>query len=372
MIILLNEAPFEPYSLSLYAWIGGWLALTMIGTVWESFLRYIPGWVPMLHFAFYQCVALYGPWVVFNVWADHEPFSKGTAFAAGIAVFLLIRFGVSLLYRKVPFAELHQLRARRAGKAVGDLEGKGLFEGFAQKQGKRKWRRSGKLVGMMHTGRWKENSERIRFSYLFDKRAGLHASCLIVITAALALGSLHPAIDWSRDELLPGGIGIGTYAGRQLDGEGEEAYGWEARDVRVGIDASRRQMRMLLWGVRDGENYEVQVRVNGETVRTVWLSDTPEAVRVPVPAVVEIVGMYEPQAEREAQKAQTSGPAQETNDTAAGEPDTGFFHTAKTKKTKSPDETVSYGVKFAGALRNEAYFNSTSAAVPNMYTIGLE
>ncbi len=129
------------------------------------------------------------------------------------------------------------------------------------------------------------------------------------------------------DDVRSNGIGRGMEAGKILAASDDSA-GLEARDFEIRMKENLTSSRMLIWDFAAEDGDFITVKVNGEVLATnIGILNKPLSYEIPIPSVVEIVGI---------------------KDGVGG---------------------ITYGVKFPGAVQNNAYFNAAPVGSSNVYTI---
>lgn len=129
------------------------------------------------------------------------------------------------------------------------------------------------------------------------------------------------------DDVKSNGIGKGMEAGIRLAASDDSAN-LEARDFEIEMKANRKTSRMLIWDFAAEDGDVVTVKVDGNILQSnIGIMNKPVAIDVPVPSVVEIVGV------------------------------------------KDGGGGITYGVKFPGAVHNSAYFNAAPVNSSNAYKL---
>ncbi|PZD97507.1 hypothetical protein DNH61_01120 [Paenibacillus sambharensis] len=125
------------------------------------------------------------------------------------------------------------------------------------------------------------------------------------------------------------GIGKGISAGAVLAST-DEGTGLTPRDYTIAMNDESGAGRMLIWDFAAEDGDVVTVKADGVIIaENLTLLNNPFAISVPVPSVVEIIGV------------------------------------------KDGGGGITYGVKFPGAISNNAYFNAAPVGSSNKYTITL-
>jgi len=128
------------------------------------------------------------------------------------------------------------------------------------------------------------------------------------------------------DDVRSSGIGRGMEAGNVI--AVTDDAGLEARDFEIQMKENMTSSRMLIWDFAAEDGDFVTVKVNGEVIATnIGILHKPISVDIPVPSVVEIIGV------------------------------------------KDGGGGITYGVKFPGGVQNNAYFNAAPVDSANVYTI---
>lgn len=131
----------------------------------------------------------------------------------------------------------------------------------------------------------------------------------------------------SLRDVRSNGIGKGAQAGTILAST-DENIGLEPRDYDIQMKSGLTTSRMLIWDFAAEDGDVVTVKVNGSIIaENIMIYNKPIPIEIPIPSVVEIVGI---------------------KDGVGG---------------------ITYGVKFPGAVANNAYFNVAPVGSANTYTI---
>ncbi|WP_258042458.1 hypothetical protein [Paenibacillus sp. UNC499MF] len=131
----------------------------------------------------------------------------------------------------------------------------------------------------------------------------------------------------SIKDVQSNGIGKGMKAGIQLVAADDSA-GLEARDFNIEMKKNTTTGRMLIWDFAAEDGDVVTVKVDGNILQSnITIMHSPVALDIPIPSVVEITGV------------------------------------------KDGGGGITYGVKFPGAVQNNAYFNAAPVGSSNVYTI---
>ncbi|GIP59043.1 hypothetical protein MKX50_24870 [Paenibacillus sp. FSL W8-0186] len=126
------------------------------------------------------------------------------------------------------------------------------------------------------------------------------------------------------------GIGKGMQAGVLL-ASSDDLADLAARDFKIEMKENTTTSRMLIWDFAAEDGDVVTVKVDGNILQTdINIMNNPVAVDIPVPSVVEIIGV------------------------------------------KDGGGGITYGVKFPGAVHNSAYFNAAPVGSSNAYTITVQ
>lgn len=130
-----------------------------------------------------------------------------------------------------------------------------------------------------------------------------------------------------KDATANGVVG-GVAAGTVLSSS-DEQLNLTARDFQVKMKEGTTSSRLLVWDFAAEDGDVVTIKVNGAVVSAnVGLLNKPVAIDVPVPSVIEVVGV---------------------KDGVGG---------------------ITYGIKIPGAVGNKAYFNVAPEGSANKYTLG--
>lgn len=148
-------------------------------------------------------------------------------------------------------------------------------------------------------------------------------AALVTFGTAMYFNSSTSGLDSVRSN----GIGKGMEAGKLLVAADDSA-GLEARDFEIQMKKNMASSRMLIWDFAAEDGDFVTVKVNGEVLATnIGILHMPVSYDIPIPSVVEIIGV------------------------------------------KDGGGGITYGVKFPGAVQNNAYFNAAPVDSANVYTI---
>ncbi|MGW9124915.1 hypothetical protein ACWGPW_07925 [Paenibacillus chitinolyticus] len=116
-------------------------------------------------------------------------------------------------------------------------------------------------------------------------------------------------------------------AGIQL-AAADDSAGLEARDFEIEMKKDTTTSRMLIWDFAAEDGDVVTVKVDGNILQAnITIMHSPVALDIPIPSAVEIIGV------------------------------------------KDGGGGITYGVKFPGAVQNNAYFNAAPVGSSNVYTI---
>ncbi|SEG23693.1 hypothetical protein SAMN02799616_02247 [Paenibacillus sp. UNC499MF] len=151
----------------------------------------------------------------------------------------------------------------------------------------------------------------------------------IGITALITFGMFmyFQGPNGSIKDVQSNGIGKGMKAGIQLVAADDSA-GLEARDFNIEMKKNTTTGRMLIWDFAAEDGDVVTVKVDGNILQSnITIMHSPVALDIPIPSVVEITGV------------------------------------------KDGGGGITYGVKFPGAVQNNAYFNAAPVGSSNVYTI---
>ncbi|USG65690.1 hypothetical protein NDK47_26930 [Brevibacillus ruminantium] len=157
------------------------------------------------------------------------------------------------------------------------------------------------------------------------KRKNKHVFWIGII--ALVLTSYGLFFDRDKIEFVDSQTGIGMAAGTTL-ANFDSDVDMEPRNFTVKMKEGKTTSRMLIWDFAAEDGDIVTVKVDGNIIaENVGLLRKPAAIDIPVPSVVEIVGV---------------------KDGVGG---------------------ITYGVKFPGEIANHTYFNVAPEGSANVYTI---
>lgn len=149
----------------------------------------------------------------------------------------------------------------------------------------------------------------------------------IVALIALGIGIFFGSPGGGLQDVQSNGIGKGIRAGKVLAVTDDEA-GLMARDFDIEMKKNTKTSRMLIWDFAAEDGDVVTVKVDGNIVQSnITIMHQPLVLDIPVPSVVEVQGI------------------------------------------KDGGGGITYGVKFPGAVKNNAYFNAAPVGSANVYTI---
>ncbi|MFE6795346.1 hypothetical protein [Paenibacillus chitinolyticus] len=151
----------------------------------------------------------------------------------------------------------------------------------------------------------------------------------IGITALITFGMFmyFQGSTGSIKDVQSNGIGKGMKAGIQL-AAADDSAGLEARDFKIEMKKNTTTSRMLIWDFAAEDGDVVTVKVDGNILQSnITIMHSPVALDIPIPSAVEIIGV------------------------------------------KDGGGGITYGVKFPGAVQNNAYFNAAPVGSSNVYTI---
>ncbi|EGL18121.1 MULTISPECIES: hypothetical protein [unclassified Paenibacillus] len=151
----------------------------------------------------------------------------------------------------------------------------------------------------------------------------------IGITALITfgMGMYFQGSTGSIKDVQSNGIGKGMKAGIQL-AAADDSAGLEARDFEIEMKKNTTTSRMLIWDFAAEDGDVVTVKVDGNILQAnINIMHNPVFLDIPIPSVVEITGV------------------------------------------KDGGGGITYGVKFPGAVQNNAYFNAAPVGSSNVYTI---
>ncbi|MUG47683.1 hypothetical protein [Paenibacillus woosongensis] len=152
----------------------------------------------------------------------------------------------------------------------------------------------------------------------------------ITVLIAFGMGIYFQGSTSTIKDVQSDGIGKGMQAGVLLVSS-DDLADLAARDFKIEMKENTTTSRMLIWDFAAEDGDVVTVKVDGNILQTdINIMNNPVAVDIPVPSVVEIIGV------------------------------------------KDGGGGITYGVKFPGAVHNSAYFNAAPVGSSNAYTITVQ
>lgn len=158
-------------------------------------------------------------------------------------------------------------------------------------------------------------------------RFWMGVAAALIIAGSFAVGMMETSRSVTLQDVQANGYGAAK-AGHVLVQSDTDAS-LTARDYNVEMEQGTTTSRVLIWDFAAEDGDVITVKANGEVVATnVGIFHKPALVEVPVPSVVEIVGV------------------------------------------KDGGGGITYGIKFPSAIGSRAYFNAAPEGSANKYTLG--
>ncbi|MBO9597688.1 MAG: hypothetical protein J7559_07705 [Cohnella sp.] len=174
-----------------------------------------------------------------------------------------------------------------------------------------------------------ENQETKRQSLLSYKkhRFWMGIAAALIIAGSFAIGMIDTSSGVTLKDVQANGYGAAKAGHVLVQADADASL--TARDYRIEMEQGTTTSRVLIWDFAAEDGDVVTVKASGEVVASnVGIFHKPALVEVPVPSVVEIVGV------------------------------------------KDGGGGITYGIKFPSAVGSRAYFNAAPEGSANKYTLG--